>query len=109
MDAPQRLALTEHFATLPDPRIDRTKRHLQLSIVTIALYAVLCRADSWDAIGAFGMVRAAWFASFLDLPGGSPRTLPSSWCWLRSKWTPSPMRLRRAPNCCSNSRCATAL
>lgn len=65
-------ALTTHFAGLPDPRLARTTRHPLLSIVTIALCAVLAGADSWDSIAAFGEVRRGWFASFLDLPHGIP-------------------------------------
>lgn len=65
-------ALTTHFAQLPDPRVERTKRHPLLSIITIALCAVIAGADSWDSIAAFGELRQAWFASFLDLPHGIP-------------------------------------
>ncbi len=65
-------ALTTHFAGLPDPRVERTKRHPLLSIITIALCAVIAGADSWDSIAAFGELRHAWFASFLDLPHGIP-------------------------------------
>jgi predicted transposase YbfD/YdcC len=72
MDAAPPTALSAHFASLPDPRVDRTKLHPLLSIVTIALCAVLCGAESWDEIAAFGAARQAWFASFLALPHGIP-------------------------------------
>src|SRR5579883_366757 len=72
MDERPVLALTEHFASLTDPRVERTKLHPLLSIVTIALCAVLCGAESWDEIAAFGEARAAWFGSFLALPHGIP-------------------------------------
>ncbi len=65
-------ALSTYFAQLPDPRVERSKRHPLLSIITIALCAVIAGADSWDTIAAFGEIRAAWFASFLDLPHGIP-------------------------------------
>ena len=39
--------IAEYFAALDDPRIDRTKRHKLLDIVTIALCATICGADSW--------------------------------------------------------------
>jgi predicted transposase YbfD/YdcC len=65
-------ALTTHFAQLPDPRVERTKRHPLLSVITIALCAVIAGADSWDSIAAFGELRAGWFAQFLDLPHGIP-------------------------------------
>jgi predicted transposase YbfD/YdcC len=66
------LALTEHFAALDDPRVERTKLHPLLSIVVIALCAVIAGAESWDDIAEFGEIRADWFATFLDLPHGIP-------------------------------------
>jgi hypothetical protein len=36
-----------HFANLQDPRIERTKVHQLLDIITIAICAVICGADSW--------------------------------------------------------------
>jgi predicted transposase YbfD/YdcC len=66
------LALTAHFAALTDPRVERTKLHPLLSIVAIALCAVSCGAESWDDIAEVGETKAAWLASFLDLPNGVP-------------------------------------
>jgi predicted transposase YbfD/YdcC len=66
------LSLTEHFAALDDPRVERTKLHPLLSIVVIAISAVMAGAESWDDIAEFGEIRADWFASFLDLSHGIP-------------------------------------
>ena len=66
------LSLTEHFATLDDPRVERTRLHPLLSIVVIAICAVISGAESWDDIADFGEIRADWFATFLDLPHGIP-------------------------------------
>jgi predicted transposase YbfD/YdcC len=57
---------------LDDPRVERTKLHPLLSIITIAICAVIASADSWDDIELFGRSRADWFATFLDLPHGIP-------------------------------------
>jgi predicted transposase YbfD/YdcC len=65
-------ALIRHFATLHDPRVERTKLHPLENVLTIAICAVICGAESWDDIAAFGEARAAWFASFLDLTHGIP-------------------------------------
>src|SRR5579884_1682937 len=65
-------SLTDHFAALDDPRVERTKLHPLLSIVVIAICAVIAGAESWDDIEEFGEIRADWFASFLDLPYGIP-------------------------------------
>lgn len=62
------LALTEHFAALEDPRVERTKLHPLVSIIVIALCAVICGAESWDEIAAFGEAKETWLRSFLDLP-----------------------------------------
>lgn len=64
--------LRDHFAALPDPRIERTKRHHLLDIVTIAVCAVVCGADTWVAIEQFGQRKRAFLARFLDLPKGIP-------------------------------------
>ena len=65
-------ALLTHFAALEDPRIERTKLHPLENVVTIAICAVICGAESWDDIAAFGDAKAAWFATFLDLSHGIP-------------------------------------
>lgn len=62
----------EHFADLPDPRIDRTKRHALLDIITIALCAVICGADTWADVERFGQAKLPWFRTFLTLPHGIP-------------------------------------
>ena len=64
--------LRDHFADLPDPRIERTKRHQLLDIVTIAVCAVVCGADTWVAVEAFGKRKEAFLRQFLALPHGIP-------------------------------------
>ena len=65
-------SISEHFATLPDPRRDHTKQHQLLDIITIALCAVLCGADDWVAVVTFGTSKKTWLQTFLALPGGIP-------------------------------------
>jgi predicted transposase YbfD/YdcC len=60
------------FAELPDPRVERTKRHALLDILTIALCAVICGADSWVEVERFGHAKRRWFETFLALPNGIP-------------------------------------
>jgi predicted transposase YbfD/YdcC len=64
--------LSEHFALLPDPRVDRTKRHLLLDIVVIAVCAVICGADTWVDIEEYGRAKYEWLKRFLPLPHGIP-------------------------------------
>jgi DDE_Tnp_1-associated/Transposase DDE domain len=65
-------AVRSYFADLPDPRVERTKRHALLDSVTIAGCAVICGADTWVDIAQFGRTKQAWLRSFLALPGGIP-------------------------------------
>jgi predicted transposase YbfD/YdcC len=56
---------------LPDPR--QANRHHQLiDILTIALLAVICGADGWTAIAAYGKAKINWLKTFLHLPHGIP-------------------------------------
>jgi hypothetical protein len=75
MDHPDRAvgpSLREYCAALPDPRIDRTKRHQLLDSITIAIGAVVCGADSWVDVELFGRAKLTWLGSFLALPQGIP-------------------------------------
>ena len=53
-----RRSLLHHFADLPDPRIDRTKKHRLDEVLLIALTATVCGASSFEEIGAFVLRRA---------------------------------------------------
>jgi predicted transposase YbfD/YdcC len=64
--------LRDHFAELPDPRVERTKRHALLDLVTIAICAVIAGADSWVAVETFGRRKEAFLRQFLVLPNGIP-------------------------------------
>jgi predicted transposase YbfD/YdcC len=64
--------LVEQFALLPDPRVDRTKRHLLLDIIVIAVCAVICGADTSVDIEEYGRAKYAWLKRLLPLPHGIP-------------------------------------
>lgn len=36
------ITISDHFTNLPDPRVERTKQHLLIDIITIAICAVIC-------------------------------------------------------------------
>jgi predicted transposase YbfD/YdcC len=65
-------SITRHFAALTDPRADQGKDHLLLDLLTIALCAVICGADSFVEMEQFGTAKREWFATFLALPNGIP-------------------------------------
>ncbi len=66
------MTIREQFASLEDPRVERTKQHQLLDIITIALCAVICGADTWVDIEAWGQAKQAWLETFLVLPNGIP-------------------------------------
>ena len=72
MSKPSSLSLTDHFASVQDPRIERSKRHKLIDIIIIAICAVICGADDWVAIERFGQAKLEWFQTFLELPNGIP-------------------------------------
>jgi predicted transposase YbfD/YdcC len=72
MEKPPPIALVDHFATLPDPRIERHRWHKLGDILVIAVCAVLCGAESYPAIEDFGQEREEWLRQFLELPEGIP-------------------------------------
>jgi tellurite resistance protein len=47
-------SITEHFGHVVDPRVERTKHHQLLDIITIAVCAVICGADDWVEVEQFG-------------------------------------------------------
>lgn len=57
--------LREHFATVPDPRIERTKRHLLVDILFITLAAVLAGAEGCLSIAQFARLKQDWLAQWL--------------------------------------------
>lgn len=66
------LAIKTHFRKLKDPRMERSKLHSLINIVTIAICGVICRCEDWQQIALFGEKRKDWFAKFLSLPNGIP-------------------------------------
>lgn len=48
------LSISECFADLPDPRMEKKTKHQLLDIITITICAVICGADSWVEIEEYG-------------------------------------------------------
>jgi predicted transposase YbfD/YdcC len=66
------LAFTRYFAELPDPRVNRTKKHSLNDILGITLCAVICGADSFEEIERFGDARVDWLKQYFPLKNGIP-------------------------------------
>jgi predicted transposase YbfD/YdcC len=64
--------IREHFSGLEDPRVDRTKRHMLMDILVIAICGVVCGAETWVDVETFGNAKLKWLKQFLELPNGIP-------------------------------------
>ena len=72
----QRIGLDEvvrHFEELEDPRSEVNLRHPLLSVVVIALLAVLAGAGGPTAIARWAVLKQEFLSQVLDLPNGIPR------------------------------------
>jgi len=47
-----------YFSQMPDPRIARCKAHLLEDIIFITISAVICGAETWNDIEAYGKSKA---------------------------------------------------
>jgi predicted transposase YbfD/YdcC len=65
-------SLMESFSIIPDPRLDRNKRHNLIDIIILAVCGVISGCDTWVDIEDYGETKFEWFNSFLELPNGIP-------------------------------------
>lgn len=65
-------SLADHFADLPDPRLDRQKRHELVDIIVLTICSILAGGKTWTDVERFGQSRVDWFRTFLKLPNGIP-------------------------------------
>jgi predicted transposase YbfD/YdcC len=72
MADPVNASIVEHFQTLEDPRIERTKKHNLLDILVIALCTLLTGGEGFQDMALFGQSKQAWRQTFLALPHGIP-------------------------------------
>lgn len=64
--------LVDAFASVHDPRVERTRLHRLVDILVIAMLAVINGSTAWSDMEAFAEVRLAWLQTFLELPNGVP-------------------------------------
>ena len=65
--------VARHFQELEDPRSPVNRRHPLVSVVVIALMAVLSGADGPTAIAKWAALKEEFLVGELDLPNGIPR------------------------------------
>ena len=64
--------LIDAFASVRDPRVERTRLHPLTDILVIAMLAIINGATAWSDMEAFAEVRLPWLRTFLELPNGVP-------------------------------------
>ena len=69
---PESLMTFADSITEIDPRIDRCKLHMAESIVFLSLAAVICGAQTWNAIEDFGIAKEDFFKAHLPRWHGVP-------------------------------------
>ncbi len=62
-----------HFNTIPDPRVERCKRHALMDILFLFISAVLCGAEGWEDIEDFGHARLDWLKKYFPFENGIPK------------------------------------
>jgi predicted transposase YbfD/YdcC len=71
MDAQATEGLLRFFRGIADPRAANA-RHPMSDVLSVAILAVLCGAEGWAAVEAWGCGNLPWLATFLELPHGIP-------------------------------------
>jgi predicted transposase YbfD/YdcC len=72
MADPVTASIIEHFQTLQDPRIARTKKHNLFDILVIAVCTLLTGGEGCQDMELFGRSKHTWLQTFLALPHGIP-------------------------------------
>ncbi len=72
MADPVNASIVEHFQSLQDPRIERTKKHNLLDILVIAVCTLLTGGEGFQDMALFSQSKRAWLQTFLALPHGIP-------------------------------------
>jgi predicted transposase YbfD/YdcC len=61
-----------NLAIIPDPRIERCKKHLLVDILLLCIIAMVCGVGNIENIPFFGIAHLAWLKQYLLLPNGIP-------------------------------------
>jgi predicted transposase YbfD/YdcC len=60
------------LSIIPDPRIERGKKHLLVDILLLCIIAMVCGVESVEDITFFGETHLNWLKQYLALPNGIP-------------------------------------
>jgi predicted transposase YbfD/YdcC len=67
-----RMDIRDSLAIIPDPRIERCKKHLLTDILLLCIIAMACGVESVEDIAFFGITHIQWLKQYLALPHGIP-------------------------------------
>ncbi|MDD2799915.1 MAG: ISAs1 family transposase [Methylobacter sp.] len=65
-------SIIHYFSSIKDPRVNRQKKHRLPDIFFISICAIICGADNWVAVEAFGLAKEEWFTQLLGSEHGIP-------------------------------------
>ena len=65
-----KITIADHFGQIEDPRVEWSIQHKLIDIITIAICAVICGADTWVDIETYALAKEEWFKQFLELSNG---------------------------------------
>jgi len=65
-------SMIDVFSKVQDFRMNRTKKHKLLDIISIAILATIAGAEGYNEIADWGVAKKDWLKKFLDLPEGIP-------------------------------------
>ncbi len=72
MDATVDTDFARYFEELPDPRQPHLVRHPLISVLVIAILAVISGCDGWQPVAFWARCKEKWLKTFLKLPNGIP-------------------------------------
>ena len=67
-----KITIADHFGEIEDPRVEWSIQHKLIDIITIAICAVICGADTWVDMETYGLAKKDWLGQFLELANGIP-------------------------------------
>src|SRR5262249_50293602 len=90
--AKPRVSILHPFASLPGPRLDRTRRQQLPDSIVLAIGAVVCSADPWEDAETFGRAKRAGLPTFRQPPQGIPS--PDTFHRAFARWDPEAFQRR---------------
>jgi hypothetical protein len=70
MDKSLFFSLIDHFSEVNDPRLNRTKKHNVIDIISKTIMATISGMQNWIEIVDWAETNEDWLKSFLELPSG---------------------------------------